>query len=31
VRAIPRFEGRFRLRWAATGLHSRTATIGAGP
>jgi hypothetical protein len=29
VRSIPRFEGRFRLQWAAAGLHSRTSVIAS--
>jgi hypothetical protein len=29
VRSIPRFEGRFRLQWAAAGLHSRDAVIAS--
>jgi hypothetical protein len=29
VRTIPRFEGRFRLRWDATGLQSRTSLIAS--
>jgi hypothetical protein len=29
LRSIPRFEGRFRLQWAAAGLHSRDAVIAS--
>jgi hypothetical protein len=29
VRTVPRFEGRFRLRWAAAGVQSRTALIAS--